>query len=218
MVILGRSPILTPGLRFLPLFLDWPFSSHSPFYQKNLLYPHLKNPSTLYWFFLPDSKFSPLLKGFLPIVHFSREISPSINKISVNLCVIFPNICHFHLSCQVLSVFANSPFVAQKFDRFPTFSQQLPTTRNRHAATCNRVCKQTLPVTSKNVGSCWPTILRPFARGLTRVSSLLLFQVLGCHIVWAHGRTVSFSMFWRTRDEGYVYSDHYKTGAVQSTF
>ena len=110
MVILGRSPILTPGLRFLPLFLDWPFSSHSPFYQKNLLYPHLKNPSTLYWFFLPDSKFSPLLKGFLPIVHFSREISPSINKISVNLCVIFPNICHFHLSCQVLSVFANSPF------------------------------------------------------------------------------------------------------------
>ena len=91
MVILGRSPILTPGLRFLPLFLDWPFSSHSPFF----LEPHLKNPSTLYWFFSP---------------FYHWEISPSINKISVNLCVIFPNICHFHLSCQVLSVLANSPF------------------------------------------------------------------------------------------------------------
>ena len=68
------------------------------------------NPSTLYCFFLPDSQFSPLLKGFLPIGHFTRDISPSINKISVNLCVIFPHICHFHLSCQVLAVFANSPF------------------------------------------------------------------------------------------------------------
>ena len=74
------------------------------------LVPSFKKSVNPYWFFLPDSKFSPLLKGFLPIVHFSREISPSINKISVNLCVIFPNICHFHLSCQVLSVFANSPF------------------------------------------------------------------------------------------------------------
>ena len=46
----------------------------------------------------------------MPIGHFTKEISPSINKISVNLCVIFPHICHFHLSCQVLSVFANSPF------------------------------------------------------------------------------------------------------------
>ena len=72
--------------------------------------PHLKNPSTLYWFFLPDSQFSPLLRDFLPIGHFTREISPSINEISVNLCVIFPHICHFHLSCQVLSVFASSPF------------------------------------------------------------------------------------------------------------
>ena len=110
MVILARCPIFTPGLRFLPLFLDWPFSSHLPFYQKNLLDPRLKNPSTLYWFFLPDWQFSPLLKRFLPIGHFTREISPSINKISVNLCVIFPHTCHFHLSCQVLSVFANSPF------------------------------------------------------------------------------------------------------------
>ena len=34
------------------------------------------------------------------------------------------------------------------------------------ATTCNRVCKRTQHVTSNNAGSCWPTILRPFARGL----------------------------------------------------
>ena len=39
--------------------------------------------------------------------------------------------------------------LAQKFDRFQTF-----------ATTCNRVCKRTQHVTSDNVGSCWPTMLR----------------------------------------------------------
>ena len=89
MVILGKSGIFTPGLRFLPLFLDWPFSSRSPFYHKNLVDRHLKIPSTLCWFFLPDSQFSPLLTGSLPIGHFTRDISPSFNKICVNLCMIF---------------------------------------------------------------------------------------------------------------------------------
>ena len=32
------------------------------------------------------------------------------------------------------------------------------------ATTRNRVCKRTQHVTSNNVGSCWPTMLRPFAR------------------------------------------------------
>ena len=32
--------------------------------------------------------------------------------------------------------------------------------------TPNRVCKQTQHATSNNVGSCWPTMLRPFARGI----------------------------------------------------
>ena len=95
--------------------------------------------------------------------------------------------------------------------------QPFPNTPN-NSNMQQQVCKRTQPVTSNNVGSYLPTILRPFARGLTRVTSLLLFQVLGCHIVWTHGRTVSFSMLWRTSDEGYVYSDHYKTGAVQSAF
>ena len=43
--------------------------------------------------------------------------------------------------------------------------QQLP-------ATCNRVYKRTQHVTSSNVGSCWPTMLRPFARGFTGVSDI----------------------------------------------
>ena len=37
----------------------------------------------------------------------------------------------------------------------------------QHATTCNGVCRRTQHVTSSNVGSCWPTILRPFARDLT---------------------------------------------------
>ena len=35
------------------------------------------------------------------------------------------------------------------------------------ATTCNRMCKRTQHVTSNNVGSCWSTMLRPFARSLT---------------------------------------------------
>ena len=41
--------------------------------------------------------------------------------------------------------------LAEKFDRFQAL---------------RRVCKRTQHVTSNNVGSCWPTMLRPFARGL----------------------------------------------------
>ena len=33
--------------------------------------------------------------------------------------------------------------------------------------TCNRVCKQVQHVTSNDARSCWPTMLRPFAWGLT---------------------------------------------------
>ena len=43
-------------------------------------------------------------------------------------------------------------------------------TLSRQHAT-DRVCKRTQHVTSNNVGSsarCWPTILRPFARGLIK--------------------------------------------------
>ena len=36
----------------------------------------------------------------------------------------------------------------------------------QHATTCNRVCNRTQHVTSNNVGSCWSTMLRPFARSL----------------------------------------------------
>ena len=51
--------------------------------------------------------------------------------------------------------------LAEKFDRFQT----LRNNTQQHPTTCNRVCKRTQHVTSNNVGSCWPTMLRPFARG-----------------------------------------------------
>ena len=54
--------------------------------------------------------------------------------------------------------------LAEKFDRFQT----LRNNTQQHPTTCNRVCKRTQLVTSNNVGSCWPTMFRPFARGLTR--------------------------------------------------
>ena len=56
-----------------------------------------------------------------------------------------------------------------------TVGRQLPTFRlyvaksltgfKLSATTCNRVYKRTQHVTSNKVGSCWPTMLRPFARG-----------------------------------------------------
>ena len=51
--------------------------------------------------------------------------------------------------------------LAQNFDRFRTLCNN----SQQHATTCNRVCKRTQHATSNNVGSCWPTMLRPFARG-----------------------------------------------------
>ena len=51
--------------------------------------------------------------------------------------------------------------LAEKFDWFQT----LRNNKQQHPTTCNRMCKRTQQVTSNNVGSCWPTMLRPFARG-----------------------------------------------------
>ena len=48
------------------------------------------------------------------------------------------------------------------FDRFQT----LHNNSQQQATTCNRVSKRKEYVTSNNVGSCSPTMLRPFARGL----------------------------------------------------
>ena len=53
--------------------------------------------------------------------------------------------------------------LAEKFDRFQT----LRNNTQQHPTTCNRMCKQTQHVTSNNVGSCWLTMLRSFAPGLT---------------------------------------------------
>ena len=58
--------------------------------------------------------------------------------------------------------------LAEKFDRFQT----LRNNTQQHPTTGNRVCKRTQHVTSNNVGSCWPTVLRQFARGLKLVFPL----------------------------------------------
>ena len=52
--------------------------------------------------------------------------------------------------------------LAEKFNRFQT----LRNNAQQHPTTCNRVCKRTQHVTFNNVGTWWPTMLRPFARGL----------------------------------------------------
>ena len=53
--------------------------------------------------------------------------------------------------------------LAQKFDRFQT----LRNNSQQHATICKRMCKRTQHVTSNNFGSCWPTMIRSFARGFT---------------------------------------------------
>ena len=58
-----------------------------------------------------------------------------------------------------------------KFDWFQT----LRNNSQQHATTCNRVCKQTQHLTSNNVGSCGPPMLRPFGGGLTRPSRSMHF-------------------------------------------
>ena len=61
--------------------------------------------------------------------------------------------------------------LVQKFDWF----QSLCNSSQQQLTTCNRVCKRTqhVHVTSHNVGSCWPTMLRPFARGFTSLFTLV---------------------------------------------
>ena len=61
--------------------------------------------------------------------------------------------------------------LALKFDRFQT----LRNNSHQHATTCNRVCKRTQHLSSNNVGSYWPTVLRQFAWGLTRPSRSMHF-------------------------------------------
>ena len=51
---------------------------------------------------------------------------------------------------------------SQTLDRF----ENLRNNSQQHLSSCNRVCKRTQHVTSTNFGSCWSTMLRPFARGL----------------------------------------------------
>ena len=64
--------------------------------------------------------------------------------------------------------------LAEKFDWFQTLRNKTP----QHPTTCNRMCERTQDVTSNNVGRCWPTMLRPFARSL-----------MGCILPTVHCRS-----------------------------
>ena len=57
--------------------------------------------------------------------------------------------------------------LAENFDRF----QSLRNNTQQHPTTGNRVCKRTQHVTSNNIWSCWPTMFRPFTRGLTTTTT-----------------------------------------------
>ena len=73
--------------------------------------------------------------------------------------------------------------LAEMFDWFQT----LRNNRQQHPTTCNRVCKRTQHVTSNNVGGCWSTMLRPFARSLR--SALItqgLQRLMGCILPTMH--------------------------------
>ena len=58
---------------------------------------------------------------------------------------------------------------------FTSFKLCPTTPMQQHATTCNRVCKRTQRVTSNNVGSWWPTMLRSFARGLSHTNVYRVF-------------------------------------------
>ena len=60
-----------------------------------------------------------------------------------------------------------------KFDRFKSLG-----------INCNRVCKWTQHVTSNNVRSCWPTMLRLFARGFTIMSCKLFCLCVLNNVFW----------------------------------
>ena len=64
-----------------------------------------------------------------------------------------------------------SPITEQKkcWELLANKFQTLRNNRQQHPTTCNRVCKRTQHVASKNVGRCWLTMLRPFARGFNDV-------------------------------------------------
>ena len=74
--------------------------------------------------------------------------------------------------------------LAEKFDRFQT----LRNNTQQHPITCNRACKRTQRVTSNNVRSCWPTMLRPFARGLTSLCGYITMESWYCEVPIERGK------------------------------
>ena len=103
-IFLVRSPVFTFLVRF------WHILPDSLFYQKIFwsLISICVNPLVIFLAkfttFYPPDRFSPFPQdsSFSQIDPLTRDISRSL--------VIFHHICFFQLFCQVLAVFANSPF------------------------------------------------------------------------------------------------------------
>ena len=91
-----------------------------------------------------------------------------------------------------------------------TVGRQLPTFRlyvaksltgfKLWATTCNRVYKRTQHVTSNKVGSCWPTMLRPFARGFRGRGRECMTRNFPCPF-WSRLASLTTWQGWNNRDE-----------------
>ena len=64
--------------------------------------------------------------------------------------------------CATLRRSRNKRNVGSCWLKSSTSSVQTSCNDSQQHGTCNRVCKQTQHVTPNNIGSCWPTLLRPF--------------------------------------------------------
>ena len=100
-----------------------------------------------------------------------RMVYKDLWVVSFSRCTAGPNIvgsCCIRLhttantSQELPTLLAQQCWELLRFDRFQT----LLNNTQQHPTTSNGVCKRTQHVRSNNVESCWPTMLRPFARGL----------------------------------------------------
>ena len=98
--------------------------------------------------------------NYWPVSNFAQQLPTTLNNIQQGVQT--DSTCNIQQCWELL---------ANNFSSVCTWLNVWPvsTLRNnsqQHSTTYNRVYKRTQHVTSNNVGSCWPTMLRPFARGL----------------------------------------------------
>ena len=100
-----------------------------------------------------------------PAVHRGKDITPNVRGPNNVGRVVQTDPTLLRYASAIMEQKKCWELLAEKFDRFQT----LRNNTQQHPTTCNRVWKRTQHVTSNNVGSCWPTMLRPFARGFIKM-------------------------------------------------